>query len=524
MEERLRQIKEEEMQIRLQMKMQEHAANYDVQVEWPAKISSSDPNNHPLRTDDELIQHRLIESGLLSEVPIKAGESVAAFGRFIKDLERTGCYNHIGVELARGETESEVGGPQMTQAKVTLDEKRWFRMHAGAGFKMDGWMKPELAVNDGFMPMGEAETTIGLVNLTGGLDRTDFHYTLDTRSQESFSLTHEQPLYRILPGALRDWLLATEAGSKFTFRAKALLDTQDFERTRSYKEYQRLLSFTACNQHSYPNSVQSPELYYGMDWSITNRDIVPRRHASDSFTMDASPEVISQAGPTLKHSIKFEFRTNGEFVDHPFSPAGGLQTHLTAEVALPPGNVGFAKCDGGLGIHLPVASTLSIHTIFNMGYLHPLSFGGVCQRPTLSDRFYVGGPMHLRGFLPAGIGPRTKSGGRSTPGGDALGGDFYYTATCMASISPRTGFEGIDHAIHAWGLRLFSFASAGTCIGVMSHTPLASVLRSSRATGGIGLASTALGPRMEISYAWPFRYGPADARQQAQFGIGFSFS
>ena len=78
-----------------------------------------------------------------------------------------------------------------------------------------------------------------------------------------------------------------------------------------------------------------------------------------------------------------------------------------------------------------------------------------------SDRFYIGGPGQLRGFMPAGIGPRSSAskGGSSVPGGDALGGDLFYTSTLAMSVP----FPSYFATLRQNGARIFGFANAGTC-------------------------------------------------------------
>lgn len=104
------------------------------------------------------------------------------------------------------------------------------------------------------------------------------------------------------------------------------------------------------------------------------------------------------------------------------------------------------------------------------------------------------------------------------PGGDALGGDFFYTAYAAASLPvPVISF------LRDNGVRCFGFASIGTLSG-MDGVPLTSILRSTRASVGGGIcAATPMG-RMEVTYSVPLRYSPRDARKSVQFGLGFSFS
>lgn len=98
-----------------------------------------------------------------------------------------------------------------------------------------------------------------------------------------------------------------------------------------------------------------------------------------------------------------------------------------------------------------------------------------------------------------------------------MGGDLFYTATVAASIP----FPGIS-LLRDNGMRLFTFANAGTLTG-LDGTPPSAILRSTRASAGGGLVvGTPMG-RLEATYSIPLRYGPRDARRSVQFGVGFSF-
>jgi outer membrane protein assembly factor BamA len=103
-----------------------------------------------------------------------------------------------------------------------------------------------------------------------------------------------------------------------------------------------------------------------------------------------------------------------------------------------------------------------------------------------------------------------------TPGGDSVGGDLYYRTTLMASLPAFTSVFA--------DARAFGFLAAGTCVRQANlKDPLVDVLASTRASVGVGLATTALaGSRLEVTYAWPLRYAPVDARRNFQFGIGLS--
>jgi hypothetical protein len=117
------------------------------------------------------------------------------------------------------------------------------------------------------------------MNIGGHLDKTSLSYTVDQTAEASLTLSHERPLYSIFAenSTFYHTLLAMEKGSQFLFSTRAALDTVDHEWTRSYKEYQRLLSIRVTS-----GPAGMPEMaeggYAGLDWSLVFRDVIPRRH------------------------------------------------------------------------------------------------------------------------------------------------------------------------------------------------------------------------------------------------------
>lgn len=248
-----------------------------------------------------------------------------------------------------------------------------------------------------------------------------------------------------------DAQFALGGGSHTSLGVHALLDELDYESTRSYKEFSRSIGVRLAN-HSRgaargpgasgankpsvapPESMAGPYLY--LDWSAKLRDVLPRRNTEFPFALDCSNEVAGQSGTTLKHSLTGGVHLNGCFTDDRYDPTMGYDAHLTGEVAGPPGDVGFWKVKGGASWHWPlellqmmafgvaddepvadqeepVVIGATIHSSINAGIIRPLTFNGLCNNSSycgipLSDRFYVGGPGQLRGFLPAGIGPRAN--------------------------------------------------------------------------------------------------------------------
>ncbi|OEU19647.1 hypothetical protein FRACYDRAFT_182123 [Fragilariopsis cylindrus CCMP1102] len=463
---------------------------YGINVLFPANVISkksddiyedeADKKKHkkPIKTDKDLINARLLENGILFEDIQSLPQIQVGVAQAVENLMRTQAFNSVQIELDTNvdddNNDDNANSTQQQQQQSTeyhttgnphklnviLDEKNWYSLYIGGGVKHEGM---EEAMNSSTM-----------------LPKAQF----ETRNVGNSQMAP-----------------VTDPGS----------------------------------------------VYWGIDWTLGLRDIVPRKHTEIPYGTDSSPEIVMQSGSNLIHSIKWEARTNGGWTDNKYQPTVGLDGFCLAELAGPPGDVGFAKAQGGAAIHIPMgelfvsdnndsttsASTfldnISLHATCAGGVLQPISYDGICKGPTISDRFFTGGPMQLRGFLPAGIGPRTKAGGSTTPGGDAMGGNLYYTASLAASVAPPSGM------LAEYGVRLFAFANAGTLVGLSPFTnnynrlqqqqPVTwtQVAQSTRTAAGVGISGGTPMGRVEVTYAWPLRYGPRDARRNFQFGFGLSF-
>jgi len=506
------QRQEEAYKRRIEEAFNQYVEKFPINIPDPAKVSSYS-NKKPLRTNVRLIQNRLVEAGVSLKDLRQVDELTSSASEFINNMTATGCFNAVQVKLYDKNHDTDEEGDNL---HVILDEKKWYKLYVGGGLKQDSIYQ---ASGDTPLPKVQFETSGTLQNLSGNLDRTSLSYTIDQTSAANLVLSHDRPLFSLFPegSELYDGILDLEKGSQYNFSCQAMLDTIDHEFTRSYKEYQRLISLRLSNNNTKGAPERASTSYMGLDWSLILRDIIPRRHVSLPYACDASPEIVLQSGPTTKHSITLEYRTNGSYTDDRYNPTTGTDVHAKVEVAGPPGDVGFGKAEGGVSHHMSNSQGIAMHASANLGILQPLVFGGLCGPPTVSDRFFVGGPMHLRGFLPAGIGPRAKTGGASTPGGDSLGGSFFYTATIAASapFPPISFLQDSD-------FRFFGFCNVGTLTGLQSDAM--SVLKSTRASVGGGVCMSCLFGRVEATYAIPFRFGPRDARSAVQLGLGFDFS
>ncbi len=379
----------------------------------------------------------------------KTTESLNAF---VKDLESTNCYNRVQVVLSNdngedGTKKKKIGATtnddvNPKKLSVLLDEKNWYKLYVGGGVKQGnigaGAGTSSSPSSTGMLPKVQFETSASLINLTGMTDFTQCCYTIDQTSTPTLSFTHTRPLFSLFHNSTSsssdnsnrnttfgDTILAMDNGSKYGVTIRADIDTLDHEHTRSSKDHIQSVGIKVANStagSSAMNPAVGENVYAGIDWSLSHRDIIPRRHKSLPYLCDASQDIIACGGPSWKHSISGEYRLNGFYTDDKFNPTAGVDSYGGVEVAGPPGDVGFLKCWSGGSIHLPLGDTggllgrlmpsgLSLHSAYHCGMIKSLAFGGLCANgignmTNISDRYYVSG---LRGFLPAGIGPRADT-------------------------------------------------------------------------------------------------------------------
>ncbi|CAO3585383.1 unnamed protein product [Absidia cylindrospora] len=259
--------------------------------------------------------------------------------------------------------------------------------------------------------------------------------------------------------------------------------------------------------------------YHEFSYDCTWRSI-------DKLSPSASLSIRDEAGQSLKSSINHTFireRRNDMLL-----PSNGHYLRLSQELAgvLGIGNASFFKSEletqvchqigGGqllknednelVGIHPGLVFSLG----FKAGWLANLD--GDKKASTVSDRFLLGGPLSVRGFKTAGIGPRDYK--------DALGGDIYWS-TGVSAIAPLPTFESKPIRAHA-------FINAGTSIpwstGTSTQDTARSLMQSPSVAVGLGLIYRHSIARLELNYCVPLTAARGDqVHRGLQFGIGLNF-
>lgn len=148
-------------------------------------------------------------------------------------------------------------------------------------------------------------------------------------------------------------------------------------------------------------------------------------------------------------------------------------------------------------------------TTFRAGWLANLSDDNN-KASTVSDRFLLGGPLSIRGFRNAGVGPRDYR--------DALGGNMYWAAG-ISAIAPLPKLESKP-------LRAHAFINAGTNVpsGSTLQSTAQALMKSPSISAGFGLIYRHSIARIELNYCVPLTAAKGDQiKRGLQLGLGLNF-
>ena len=140
-----------------------------------------------------------------------------------------------------------------------------------------------------------------------------------------------------------------------------------------------------------------------------------RRDDVEDVDDNASTSIIDQEGVTITSSVGQALLYDRR--DNRFQPTEGYFARVANDLAGAGGDQRYLRTRFGGGKFFPLADEIVGSLTAESGYI--FGFG---QEVRISDRFFVGG-QSLRGFGPAGIGPRDQLTD------DALGGNAFLTST-----------------------------------------------------------------------------------------------
>lgn len=453
--------------------------------------------NHPLkirkifikgnkRVRPEVIQHEVMAATKGSSL----GEIATAIHFASQNLLDRGVFESVEIVLDASPPEF----LNQTDVTVKIKEKGLISAEVGTFNQNGEWT----AESSGILrsPLGWGET----LSMTASAGQV---------GSKALRVELSQPKMMVLPASLR---VLVHSG------------TTNHERYSSFIESQRGLRL----------SLASLGKSHQFEYDMALRDVLPSRHPQTPYAYDASHHVVSMAQPSLKSSLKYSFTRDGR--DDPGAPSHGGLLAASVEVAGLGGDVQFAKGTLQLQQHFPLINDwLFLGVCGNAGWLHPFSSppgataapikngdGTVGPRPPVSwinDRFFLGGPIRMRGFKEKGVGPRSDPSEGGAVGGDALGGDAVCSTTAILSVTPPVGL------LQSLGMRGHVFCTAGSLASSadLMANGVSHMTSAARVSTGVGAALRLPFGRFEFNYAIPLKLFSQDQTRSAQFGFTFGF-
>ncbi|KAG0223282.1 hypothetical protein BGW42_005998 [Actinomortierella wolfii] len=224
---------------------------------------------------------------------------------------------------------------------------------------------------------------------------------------------------------------------------------------------------------------------------------------------NASMSIREQCGHSLKSSLTHMWIH--DMRDEPLMPSTGHYFRLTQEYAGLGGDVNHLRHELETQVVRSNSKGYILSATVKSGYLHSLN-----GKPSkLSDRFFLGGPMSVRGFKSFGLGPRD--------GHDSLGGDAYVSAG-VSLLTPFPGFPAPDSSVKG-----HLFANAGSLIAVAPGVKdpkkvVDDLTKAPSVSVGAGVVYRHPQVRIELNFALPLVATKTDALSRGwQLGLGISF-
>ncbi len=374
-----------------------------------------------------------------------------------------GCFSDVDIHIDT----CPAGGPQDYEVTFKVKELR----------RMVGSINTMVGNQEGSLLTG-----VKMPNLLGRGERASFDYTHGTKKSSVFNASLVKPMHG----------RARAAVSASTFQQVAEFVQSGFKQTN--RGLLLDLSF-----------MSAPQISHSLQWEGTWRDV-------RGLGRSCSFQVREQAGHTLKSALRHVLTVDRR--DDVVFPAEGTLFKLTQEYAGLGGDVGFFRNEVELQANLPlVLPDLILQATLQGGLLRRLEED---KTVTIADRFFLGGPLTLRGFEMRGVGPSSD--------GCALGGSAFWAAGMhvFAPLPFRPGKGGFGDLF-----RTHLFVNAGNIDAVepTSGRNMEEVLKNFRLSYGLGVAFRLGGiARIELNYCIPVKLRRGDKPAPGlQFGVGVNF-
>jgi outer membrane protein insertion porin family len=224
----------------------------------------------------------------------------------------------------------------------------------------------------------------------------------------------------------------------------------------------------------------------------------------ENIASDASRFIREQEGTRLVSLVGQELMYDHR--DSRINPTEGYFIRLNNEIAGLGGDAQFSRNRLGAGVYFPVTEGTVLSVLGEIGYII-----GLGQDVAISDRFFIGGDS-LRGFAPAGIGPRELNSD------DALGGNRFARGSVELAFPIGLPDE--------FGVTGHTFTDIGT-LSEVDAKPIAGERlvddNSIRLAAGFGISwRSPLGP-IRVDLAFPILKQDYDKVEEFRFSFGTRF-
>ncbi len=379
-------------------------------------------------------------------------------------LQRLGVFN--GIEVFIDVCRQESSSPEALDVYFIVNESKWLTANAGTN----------VGNNEGNMVFGGR-----LNNLRGSAESLHMDFSFGTKSSSAHELSYSKCLFKNPDCKLSGKLYNASAEFPYCFFKQ---------------KCQGLESVLAV-----PSPLGIHSLRYDGQWR-ENYDV----------TLGAPFVIREQAGHVIKSSIQHTLTSDGRD-DQLLPTKGNLLKHILEFSGLG-GNVKYLKSELEIQLNKELMEDIILGVSFQAGAVKSLSG----SETFINDRFFLGGPLSVRGFKMKGIGPRVKD--------VALGADAFWAAgmhlyTPLPFRPGRGGFGDL--------FRVHLFANAGNSQNLELNSnrsnEMNKLITEARWSYGIGLMMMLGGiARLEVNYCVPKNAKTSDGVNPGlQVGVGMNF-
>jgi len=247
-------------------------------------------------------------------------------------------------------------------------------------------------------------------------------------------------------------------------------------------------------------SLPSPLGVHTLGWNFHWRE--------NTIGAQAPFEIREQCGHSLKSTLRHTFVSDGR--NDWVIPSQGHYFKQNIEYSGVGGDIKALRSDVEVQLNKEMFSDVIFSASFRAGAAMSLS-----ESPLwINERYFLGGPMSVRGFAARGIGAHAEQA--------SLGGELFWESG-VHLFTPLPFLRNKESLANLF--RLHFFANAGNLENFENVSRLRHILAKPRASFGVGIMFNFLNNfRLELNYCVPKNARPSDKLNPGlQVGLGVSF-